>query len=70
MNIYHATTNRQQLQMFRYLTECVGDEHTKIVISKFIEGGREIEMDGVAKDGVIKVHPLRNAKTWMKRNIF
>merc|ERR1711871_775950 len=41
-------------QLAKYLTECVGDEHTKIVISKFIEGGREIEMDGVAKDGVIK----------------
>ena len=24
-----------------------------VVISKFIQGGREIEMDGIAKDGVV-----------------
>lgn len=41
-------------QLANYLVESGSDEHTKIVISKFIQGGREIEMDGVAKDGIVK----------------
>ena len=41
-------------QLAKYLVESGSDEHTKIVISKFITGGREIEMDGVAKEGIVK----------------
>ena len=38
-----------------YLTEATGvsPDHP-VVISKFISGGREIEMDGIAKDGIVK----------------
>ena len=41
-------------QLAQFLQASVGDNHAKIVISKFITGGREIEMDGVAKNGVVK----------------
>ena len=41
-------------QLARFLQTSIADSHAKIVISKFITGGREIEMDGVAQNGVIK----------------
>ena len=38
--------------MLCYQATGVSPDHP-VVISKFIQGGREIEMDGIAKDGVV-----------------
>jgi len=49
----YVSWNADQLATF--LRQSIADSsHAKIVISKFITGGREIEMDGIAKDGVVK----------------
>lgn len=50
----NVAQNDEQLTYFLNLASDVSEDHP-VVISKFIEGAKEIEMDAVAKDGEIVV---------------
>jgi len=44
--------NDQEMQRFLKEASQISQEHP-VVITKFIEGARELEMDAVAKDGMV-----------------
>ena len=44
----------EELKGFLGLAKEISQEHP-VVITKFVEGAREIEMDAVARDGVVSI---------------
>ena len=50
MNVAHGP---EELRQFLKEAAQVSEEHP-VVITKFIEGARELEMDAVAKDGKVR----------------
>ncbi len=53
----NVCSNRDELERFLQLAANVSAEHP-VVVSKFIEHAKEIEMDGVAKDGEIIIYAI------------
>lgn len=50
-------SNREELEKFLLLAANVSEDHP-VVVSKFIENAKEIEMDAVASDGEIMVYAI------------
>ena len=53
----NVCSNREELERFLQLAANVSAEHP-VVVSKFIEHAKEIEMDAVAKDGVVIAYAI------------
>ena len=53
----NVCSNRDELERFLQLAANVSEDHP-VVVSKFIEHAKEIEMDAVAKDGEILVYAI------------
>lgn len=49
---------RDEEQLIRFLERAHISEEYPTVISKFEVGAKEIEIDGVAQDGVLKIYAL------------
>ena len=53
----NVCSNEEELKRFLQLAANVGEDHP-VVVSKFIEHAKEIEMDAVAKDGEIMAYAI------------
>ncbi len=53
----NVCSNREELERFLQLAANVSEDHP-VVVSKFIEHAKEIEMDAVARDGEILVYAI------------
>ncbi len=53
----NVCSNRDELERFLQLAANVSEDHP-VVVSKFIENAKEIEMDAVARDGEILVYAI------------
>ena len=53
----NVCSNKEELEKFLQLAANVSEDHP-VVVSKFIEHAKEIEMDAVAKDGEILAYAI------------
>ena len=53
----NVCSNREELEKFLQLAANISQEHP-VVVSKFIEHAKEIDFDGVAKDGEIIAYAI------------
>ncbi len=53
----HVVTNRDELELFLREAAVVSQDHP-VVVTEFIERAKEVEIDAVAQDGVIKVYAI------------